>query len=234
VSDSITAPLVYVVEDELKLARLVEDYLIAAGYRTQVFYDGLSAFNAIKQQPPAMVLLDLMLPEMDGIEVARKTREFSNVPIIMVTAKVEEVDRLLGLEIGADDYVCKPFSPKELVARVSAVLRRFNFAASDQSQEVQSRLVELDEQKMHAQVDGSLLDLTALEFQLLNTMVSEPGRIFSRQQLMDQIYSDHRVVSDRTIDSHVKKLRKKISIAYPKDELIHSVYGVGYKYEDVG
>ncbi|GAA3920650.1 response regulator [Litoribacillus peritrichatus] len=222
--------LIYIVEDEVKLARLMEDYLMAAGYQTQTFYDGQMAFNAIKQQAPSLILLDLMLPGMDGIEVAKHTREFSNVPIIMVTAKVEEVDRLLGLEIGADDYVCKPYSPKEVVARVKAILRR---AGQQPVIDVQpsSELIQVDEAKMIVQISNEKLDLTALEFQMFLVMFNEPGRIYSRQQLMDAIYNDHRVVSDRTIDSHIKKLRKKIAATYSDHDLIQSVYGVGYKYE---
>ena len=197
--------LIYIVEDEIKLARLMEDYLIAAGYQTQAFYDGQLAFNAIKQHEPDLVLLDIMLPGMDGIEVAKSTRQFSNVPIIMLTAKVEEVDRLLGLEIGADDYVCKPYSPKEVVARVKAILRRVGHSLEPVMQE-SSGLIKVDESKMTVVLSDVSLDLTALEFQMFAAMFKEPGRIYSRQQLMDTIYNDHRVVSDRTIDSHIKKL----------------------------
>ncbi|GLQ31928.1 response regulator [Litoribrevibacter albus] len=222
--------LVYIVEDEIKLARLLEDYLIAAGYLTQSFHDGQLAFNAIKQNTPDLVLLDLMLPSMDGISIARETRLFSNVPIIMVTAKVEEVDRLLGLELGADDYVCKPFSPKEIVARVKAIFRRVEMMNAPIAP-AGTEKVSVDEQKMQVVINGTQLDLTTLEFQVFFSMFKEPGRIFSRQQLMDTIYSDHRVVSDRTIDSHVKKLRKKISVAFDTEEIIQSVYGAGYKYE---
>lgn len=222
--------LIYIVEDEIKLARLLEDYLMAAGFQTQSFYDGALAYEAIKQHTPDLMLLDLMLPGMDGIEIARQTRTFSNVPIIMVTAKVEEVDRLLGLEIGADDYVCKPFSPKEIVARVKALFRRLDMMDMSQLPTSQN-MVLVDESKMLVSIDGKTLDLTTLEFQMFHVMYQEPGRIYSRQQLMDTIYNDHRVVSDRTIDSHVKKLRKKLSSAYEGDHLIQSVYGAGYKYE---
>jgi len=221
--------LVYIIEDEVKLARLLEDYLMAAGYQTQTFYDGALAFQAIQQRTPDLMLLDLMLPNMDGIEIASKTRAFSNVPIIMVTAKVEEVDRLLGLEIGADDYVCKPFSPKEIVARVNAMFRRLDMLGGNQVN-TDTSAVTVDENKMTVAIKGQSLDLTTLEFQMFAMMFNEPGRIYSRQQLMDSIYNDHRVVSDRTIDSHVKKLRKKIAVVCD-DELIQSVYGAGYKYE---
>ncbi|MFC3151870.1 response regulator [Litoribrevibacter euphylliae] len=222
--------LIYIVEDEVKLARLLEDYLMAAGYQAQSFYDGALAFDAIKQRTPDLILLDLMLPGMDGIEIARQTRTFSDVPIIMVTAKVEEVDRLLGLEIGADDYVCKPFSPKEIVARAKALFRRLDMINVPQVPTAKDMIM-VDESKMLVSIDGQTLDLTTLEFQMFHVMYQEPGRIYSRQQLMDTIYNDHRVVSDRTIDSHVKKLRKKLSSAYDGDHLIQSVYGAGYKYE---
>jgi two-component system response regulator BaeR len=225
-----STPLIYIVEDEIKLARLLEDYLLAAGFQTQSFHDGALAFDAIQQKAPDLILLDLMLPGMDGIEIARKTRSFSNVPIIMVTAKVEEVDRLIGLEIGADDYVCKPFSPREIVARVKALFRRINLSAGEPTND-SSSVVAVDEEKMQVKLKDTPLDLTTLEFQLFSAMFKEAGRIFSRQQLMDAIYSDHRVVSDRTIDSHVKKLRKKIATVMEEEELIRSVYGAGYKYE---
>jgi two-component system response regulator BaeR len=167
-----------------------------------------------------------MLPGKDGMAICREVRAFSNVPIIMVTARVEEIDRLLGLELGADDYICKPFSPREVVARVRAVLRR-----AEGGPEVSRRDLELDAERFRAAFRGRALDLTAVEFQLLRLLASEPGRIFTRNQIMSVIYADHRVVSDRTIDSHVKKLRRKIAAASPDEELVHSVYGVGYKFE---
>lgn len=173
------------------------------------------------------MILDLMLPGKDGMQICREIRAFSSTPIIMVTARVEEVDRLLGLELGADDYVCKPFSPREVVARVKAVLRR-----GQQPKNLQVQSVELDEAGYRATVRGCPLELTAVEFQLLLNLVSSPGQIFSRSQLMDKIYHDRRVVNDRTVDSHVKKLRQKIAAVAPERELIHTVYGVGYRYEE--
>lgn len=220
---------IYVVEDEIKLARLLEDYLMAAGYQVQSFYDGALASETIKQHTPDLILLDLMLPGKDGLEITKEVRSYSNVPIIMVTAKVEEVDRLIGLEIGADDYVCKPFSPKEVVARVNAMFRRMTMTST--GYDAISSNISVDQEKQQVIVASKLLDLTTLEFQLFSVMFKEPGRIFSRQQLMDVIYSDHRVVSDRTIDSHIKKLRKKITTVMDDQELIHSVYGAGYKFE---
>jgi two-component system response regulator BaeR len=167
-----------------------------------------------------------MLPGKDGLEVCKEIRQFSNVPIMMLTAKVEEIDRLLGLELGADDYICKPYSPREVVARVKAILRRTTTMEQNSTQ-----VIAVDEPSLKVNIKGLDLDLTLVEFQLFSMLHSEPGRIFSRDQIMSQVYSDYRVVSDRTIDSHVKKLRKKIQQALPDTELIFSVYGAGYKFE---
>ena len=219
-------PLILIVEDEPQLAELLADYLRGAGFDTHCVVDGAEAVDAVRDRRPALVLLDIMLPRKDGMSVCREVRAFSAVPIIMVTARVEEVDRLLGLELGADDYICKPFSPREVVARVRAVLRRM-----EPGREAAQAGLLLDEAGHRATLHGQALELTAVEFRLLAILVSEPGRIFTRTQLMGRIYPDHRVVSDRTIDSHVKKLRRKLAAAGPGEELVHSVYGVGYKFE---
>jgi two-component system response regulator BaeR len=215
---------IFIVEDEPSLAGLLADYLGQAGHRTRCFGDGNGLADAVRAQKPDLVLLDIMLPGRDGVALCRELRAFSNVPIVFVTARVEELDRLLGLDLGADDYICKPFSPREVVARVRAVLRRSRGP-------ITTLPLELDETRYEALLDGRALQLTAVEFRLLQQLVSEPGRIFSRAQLMSGMYQDHRVVSDRTIDSHIKKLRHKIAQARPDVELIHSVYGVGYKFE---
>lgn len=217
---------IVIVEDEPQIAELLRDYLHGSGFQAQIIADGLGAVDAIRATQPALVLLDLMLPGKDGLAICREVRGFSTVPIIMVTARIEEIDRLLGLEIGADDYICKPFSPREVVARVKAVLRR---AAGGQVPD--PGLLQLDEQRYEARIRNQPVALTAVEFQLLKMLASEPGRIFSRSRLMDGIYPDHRVVSDRTIDSHIKKLRRKLEVAAPEVDLIYSVYGVGYKVE---
>lgn len=216
---------ILIVEDESRLATLHQDYLNQAGFETVCLADGLSVVPWLKNNATDMVLLDLMLPGKDGIEICKEIRTFSSVPIIIVTARVEEIDRLLGLELGADDYICKPFSPREVLARVKAVLRR----CSDSF--VIQNLLQLDSDKNLATLQGKKLDLTAVEFQLLNILAGKPGRIFTRDQLMDNIYTDRRIVCDRTIDSHIKKLRKKISGASPDLQIIHSVYGLGYKYD---
>jgi two-component system response regulator BaeR len=218
---------VLVVEDEPKLASLLADYLTQAGYTPHCIADGNAALEAFRRIQPRAVLLDLMLPGTDGITLCREIRAFSSTPILMITARVEEIDRLLGLELGADDYICKPFSPREVISRVKAVLRRSLPAATAPQN---SGLV-LDEHRLEVRLDQKTLVLTAVEFQLLKRLTSEPGRIFTREQLMEHMYNDHRVVSDRTIDSHIKKLRRKLAEAWADREFVHSVYGVGYRFE---
>lgn len=219
--------LVLIVEDEPQLAAVISEYLQQADYATHIIDNGLQAVPYIKASSPALVLLDLMLPGQDGMAICRVIRGFSGIPIIMITARVEEIDRLLGLELGADDYICKPFSPREVVARVKAVLRRANSISAPVATDIV-----LDQATYKATIAGQQLEMTAVEFELLKILLSVPGRIFSRNQLMDRIYHDHRIVSDRTIDSHIKKLRKKIATIDNENEYIHSVYGVGYKYEN--
>ena len=219
--------LVLIVEDEERLATLHQDYLRQAGYETEIMNDGTSVALWVKNNSPALILLDLMLPGKDGLEICKEIRTFSHVPIVMVTARVEEIDRLLGLEFGADDYICKPFSPREVVARVKAVLRRSSTTRGPVSGEV----LQFDVDKHLVYLRGKPMELTTVEFKLLKILVDTPGRIFSRNQLMERIYTDQRIVCNRTIDSHIKKLRKKIAAVDNGVELIRSVYGVGYKYE---
>ncbi len=219
---------ILIVEDEVRVAGLLDDYLKQSGFETSMVHNGLEVVDSVKNEIPDLILLDLMLPGKDGLELTKEIRSFSSVPIIMITAKVEEIDRLLGLELGADDYICKPFSFREVVARVKTVLRR----VTPQEQKNSSGLVELDETRHNAKIIGKSLELTAIEFQLLKVMSDNPGIIFSRDKLMNHIYPDDRIVSDRTIDSHVKKLRKKIGEIHPEVEIIRSVYSVGYKFEN--
>ena len=213
---------ILIVEDEPKLAALVADYLRAAGFETECIADGREVVPAVKAALPDLILLDLMLPGRDGLDICRDVRTFSDVPIIMVTAKVEEIDRLIGLDLGADDYVCKPFSVRELVARVRAILRRPRAA---------SGALVIDEERHVAALDGRALDLTPVEFRLLRTLASAPGRVFPRERLLERLYEDHRVVTDRTVDAHVKNLRRKLEEIRPGEELVRSIYGVGYKLE---
>jgi two-component system, OmpR family, response regulator BaeR len=215
---------IYIIEDEPELASVVADYVRAAGYAPTVFADGAVALQALRDATPALVVLDLMLPGLDGLSLCRALREFSDVPVVMVTARVEEIDRLLGLEAGADDYVCKPFSPREVVARIKAILRRSGPAS-------QPSPVALDESARRAAIHGKPLDLTPSEFALLAVLARRPGQVFSRAQLLDLAFSDSMDVTDRVIDSHIKNLRRKIDTAAPGMEPIHSIYGLGYRFD---
>ena len=219
---------IFIIEDEKELAELVRDYLVQANYEVEIFNDGQTGLQAALQDNPDLIILDLMLPRLDGLGVCRKLREVSNVPIIMVTALTEEIDRLLGLKLGADDYVCKPFSPKELVARVQAVLRRAH------SQPAQKALFKIDESQQRIWYKQKTLNLTPTEFRLLALFLKHVGQIFSRGQLLDHLNPDSFEVTDRVIDSHIKNLRRKISETADtgsKHEWIHSVYGVGYRFD---
>ena len=215
---------ILVVEDEPKIATLLRDYLVAADYHVDLLESGVGAVERVSEHTADAVLLDINLPGEDGLSLCRRIRAFSAVPILLVTARVDELDRLLGLELGADDYICKPFSPREVVARVKAVLRRAQSPGSTTPVPI-----ELDEQRFEARVHERALTLTPVEFRLLGRLASQPGRVFSRQQLVVAAYRDHRVVSDRTVDSHIKNLRRKLTEA--GIDPIASVYGIGYRLE---
>lgn len=214
---------IVIVEDEPELAALVADYARAAGYSPVLFADGAQALAALRRRIPALVVLDLMLPGLDGLSLCRELRSFSDVPVVMVTARVEEIDRLLGLEAGADDYLCKPFSPRELMARIKAILRR----AGAQPQ----RAVQVDAAARRIAINGKALDLTPSEFAIMAVLAGRPGQVFSRAQLLDLAFKDNLDVTDRAIDSHVKNLRRKIEAAAPGLEPIHSIYGLGYRFD---
>jgi two-component system response regulator BaeR len=217
-------PKILLAEDEPKLAAVLREYLHAAPYQVSWVADGGEVVPRFHRESPDAVILDLMLPRRDGLDICRELRSFTGVPILMLTARVEEVDRLIGLEIGADDYICKPFSPREVVARVRAVMRRTN-----RGLEALSRGLVIDESEHRASLDGQGLGLTRVEFRLLKTLASAPGRVFSRGQLRRNLYADHRVIADRTVDSHIKNLRRKLQRVRPMLEPIESVYGLGYK-----
>ncbi|MET0071203.1 MAG: response regulator [Candidatus Thiodiazotropha sp.] len=219
---------ILIVEDEPALANLLEDYLKAAGYDTAAMREGTGVVEAVRDDPPDLMLLDLMLPGKDGLAICREIRAFSDLPIVMVTARVEEIDRLLGLELGADDYICKPYSPREVVLRVKAILRRLHPAIPSPAP---TEGLVLDESRFAARYQGEALELTPVEFRLLKAFADQPGRVYSRAQLMNHLYTDQRVVSDRTVDTHVKNLRKKLNAVTPDEEIIRSIYGVGYKLE---
>ena len=219
-------PLLLIVEDQPKLAKLLQEYLEQADYRTHILDNGLDVLPWVKKHSPSLVLLDIMLPGKDGMVLCKELREFSQIPIVMVTARVEEIDRLLGLELGADDYICKPFSPREVVARVKAVLRRSTISDEEQKE---NNTFNIDEERYSVSYHGQPLNLTVVEFRLLKKLLSNQGKVYSRSQLIDQLYDDHRIVNDRTVDTHVKNLRKKLEYIAPEENIIRSVYGVGYK-----
>jgi two-component system response regulator BaeR len=227
------ADRILIVEDESKIASVLLDYLKQSGFDVHHLTRGDEVEPWLEVHDIDLVLLDLMLPGKSGLDICKALR--TGIPgrptpaIIMVTARVEEIDRLLGLELGADDYICKPFSPREVVARVKAVLRRGTHAAPPT--EGLPDGLKLEDAEWRATIAGHDLGLTAVEYQLLKVLSARPGRIFSREQLMDSMYKDERIVSDRTVDSHIKKLRRKIEERLPGQDLIHSVYGLGYKYE---
>ena len=215
---------VFIVEDEPELAGLVADYARASGYLPTVFGNGAEALAAIRASVPDMLVLDLMLPGMDGLSLCRTVRGFSDLPIIMVTARVEELDRLLGLESGADDYLCKPFSPRELMARIKVILRRVQPGAP-------ASLCMINDAAQRVTIAGQVLELTPTEFNILAGMARRRGQVFSRAQLLDLARQDSLDVNDRAIDSHIKNLRRKIAAVLPEHDAIGSVYGLGYRWE---
>lgn len=222
---------IIVVEDEEKIAKILENYLKKEGFEVSVLKDGYDAVDIIKASNPKFIILDLMLPGKDGLTICREVRQFSNVPIMMITAKVDEIDRLLGLEMGADDYVCKPFLPREVVARVRTILRRVEQQPVIKEDIIEYRDIVLSPERFQCLISGVELELSPVEFRMLQTLLQYPGRVYSRDSLMHSSYLDDRIVSNRTIDSHIKNLRKKLNDVVGNDEIIHSIYGVGYKIE---
>jgi DNA-binding response OmpR family regulator len=222
---------ILVVEDEMKIARTLRDYLEVAGFEVSVVGDGSAALASARGNRPDLIVLDLGLPGMDGLDVARELRRGSTTPIVMVTARSEESDRIVGLELGADDYLVKPFSPKELVARVRAVLRRTSGDGA-RAEILRSGDVEMDVPKMRARVDGRPVDLTPTEFQLLATFLRAPGRVFTRGQLLDALHGVAMESYERAIDAHVKNLRRKIEPDARRPRYVLTVHGVGYRFAD--
>lgn len=222
-----TAPRrVMVVEDDPKIAQVLVDYLRNDGFLADAVADGAVALESLKRAMPVALVLDLMLPGLDGLALCREVRRFSDVPILMLTARVDEVDRLLGLDSGADDYVCKPFSPREVMARVRALVRR-----------AEGRLTgaevpwHIDDEALRIHWRGQVVPLTPLEFRMLRPLLMHPGRVYSRAQLLDTVHSDWRDVSDRAVDSHVKNMRRKLLAIDPGFDGLSSVYGVGYRFD---
>jgi len=224
---------ILVVDDEPKITQLVRDYLERAGFAVRVAYDGKSALSAARTEKPDMVILDLGLPFLDGLDFTREFRKFSNAPIIMLTARAEEVDKLVGLELGADDYMTKPFSPKELVARVKVVFRRIENAANVGAEVIRAADLTLDLPRLSVTAAGrDLEELTPTEFELLVALARQPGRVFSRAQLLDAIHGVAFESYERAIDAHVKNIRKKIEPIPSEPRYVLTVYGVGYKFVD--
>ena len=223
-------PQILVVEDEHKIAQILVDYLQREGFAVTVLEEGTHAVEKVRSLQPSFLVLDLMLPGKDGLAICREVRQFSSVPIMMLTAKVDEIDRLVGLELGADDYVCKPFSPREVVARIRTILLRVTARPENPQENLLTYgEIRLSLERFECTVRDQKIDLTPVELKILQGFMSRPGHVFSRDRLMDMAYTDERVVSDRTIDTHVKNLRRKLAKALGDEEVIHSIYGVGYK-----
>lgn len=214
---------ILIVEDDEKIATILAKYAQGSGYNHHIINDGADVISWVKENEPNAILLDIMLPNISGTDLCKQIREFSEVPILMITAKVEEIDRLLGLEIGADDYICKPFSPKEVMARIKTILRRVPSKTSDS-------LFQLDVASQRAKLQNVELPLTPVEFRILHAFTSKPDNVWNREQLLNKMYDDYREVSDRTVDSHVANLRKKLLASSLKHDFIDSVYGVGYRF----
>lgn len=220
---------VLIVEDEVKIATLLADFLLADGIQSEQIHDGALVVDKVKTYSPDCILLDVMLPNKDGFSLCKEIREFSEVPIVFLTARVDEIDRLMGLGFGADDYVCKPFSGREVVARVHAILRRVQKPMESKSHVINHKAIQIDTERFQCHISEQLIELTPVEFRLLHAMLNKPGIVFSRDVLMSHCYQDDRIVSFRTIDSHMKNLRKKISDHIVGENPLHAVYGVGYK-----
>ena len=219
---------ILIVEDEVKLAKVLIDYLDQSDYKTSHLVNGNEVTAWVKKNKPDLILLDLMLPGTNGKEICKEIRAFSKTPIIMVTAMIDEIDRLIGLELGADDYICKPFSPKEVVARVKAVLRRTN---ADYLNVFSENEFKVNHDAYSVQIKGKKLDLTPVEFRMLTMFIDHPGRVYNRDQILNTVFDDGRIVLDRTVDTHIKNLRQKLKDANPEKDYIRSIYGIGYSFE---
>ena len=219
---------ILIVEDEPKLAQLLADYLAHDGFESHIIDDGDNVISWVKHYAPDLILMDIMLPKRDGISLCKEIREFSTVPLFLLTARIGETDRLKGLEIGADDYICKPYSAKEVVARIKAIFRRQqNFSPEMATVSGFS----LDKVKCHAYCEGVLLELTLSEFRILSTLLDKRGKVYSRANLLDVLHEDDRDISDRTVDTHIKNLRQKLQKITGKKDIIQAVYGMGYTIE---
>ena len=229
-------PLIQIIEDDLKIAELIRLYLEKEGYRVLISTDGKDGLKQAQRAQPVLIILDRMLPGLEGLEVLKELRQHSMIPVIFLSAKSDEIEKIIGLELGADDYLSKPFSPKELLARVKSVLRRSKKSQTEfdsKNTVLRFEHFQLDPTRQSVEVDGHLCDVSASEFRLLQIMAANPGRVFSRDQLLTELYGAEEVpVFDRTIDAHVKNLRKKLEDSPKNPRFIASVFGVGYKFID--
>jgi DNA-binding response OmpR family regulator len=223
---------VLIVEDDLNTATLVKTYLEREGFSTLTAADGEKALHLARQKDPGFVILDIMLPKLDGWEVCRRLRTFSDVPVLMLTAREEEIDRVTGLSLGADDYVVKPFSPRELVARVKAILRRSRPLPAADTRKLVCGPLELDQEKHRVSLNNTPVTLTSSEYKLLQTLMQAPGRVFSRNELLNVFYQHGEIVIDRVIDVHIGKLRQKIEARPAQPQFIITVRGFGYSFTD--
>ena len=223
---------ILIVEDEVRIVRTLRLYLEQAGFAVSAVHTGTDAIPAFRQERPSLVLLDLNLPGQDGLDVCRSLRRLGNVPIIMLTARTEEMDRLIGLELGADDYISKPFSPREVVARVRAVLRRTQGSLASENL-LQAGALQLDLAAYRVWIDGQLVDLTQTEFELMATLLRHKGQVLSRAQLLEAVQGVAHEEFERAIDQHIKNLRRKLKTAVGDHPIIHTIYGVGYRLDEV-
>lgn len=221
--------LIVVIDDEPKIVDICRDYLNASGYQVISASDGLHGLQLVRREKPDLVVLDLMMPGMDGLEVCKQIRRETNIPIIMLTARIEESDKIMGLELGADDYITKPFSPRELVARVRVVLRRVS--GNPVSDTLQVGEIAIDRTRYEATLPDKKIQLTPTEFEILATLMKQPGRIFSRAQLLNAVHGIAFESYERAIDSHIRNLRRKLETSEGESRYIFTVHGVGYKFE---
>ena len=224
------AKKILIIDDEAKIVEICQDYLNAAGFQVVTSLDGMAGLEKVRIEKPDLILLDLMLPEIDGLDICRELRRDTKIPIIMLTARVEETDKLIGLEIGADDYITKPFSPREMVARVRAVLRRVQGDAT--AEVIRAGDLTLDRNRFNVLINNQEISLTPTEFEILATLASQPGRIFSRSQLLLAVRGVTFESYERAIDSHIRNLRKKLDFDRTGTEWIVTIHGVGYKFNE--
>ncbi|WP_105174688.1 MULTISPECIES: response regulator [unclassified Pseudoalteromonas] len=229
-SETLAKQHILVIEDEVKIAELIEKYLYLEGFKTSLIHEGNCALDAVNELNPDLIILDIMLPGTNGIELCSKIRQYSDVPIIMLTARVEEIDHLIGFDVGADDYVTKPFKPKELMARVKAILKRRRMPTNKPSTFTAGNII-VDPSEYKVLVKNEELKLTINEFSLLKILIASPNKVFSRQDLLTMTQGKYFESYERSIDSHIKNLRKKLIQADPDSHYIESIYGVGYKFK---